>query len=108
MQHQMTPEVRAAVVLRDGGCVAPRIDPRAGPCFDWLGRPLTHPLVGIEVDYVNRGSRGGRHELAGDHVTLCPGHHRGTGPGTHGYIWATAHRAELRAYLEGVTRGIAS
>jgi hypothetical protein len=51
------------------------------------------------MDYVRLGSHGKRHELVIDHVQVCPGHHRGTGPSA-GYQWATSHRPLLRAYLE--------
>ena len=51
------------------------------------------------MDYVRQGAIGARHELACDHVWLCPWHHRGTGP-TAGVVWATSHRPQLRAYLE--------
>ena len=55
----------------------------------------------LELDYIRgRDAKGPRHLLAGDHVMLCAGHHRGTGP-QRGVIWATAHREALRAYLDG-------
>lgn len=94
--------VRMVVFLRDGGCVAPRLDPGAGPCADQWGDPLPgdRHLIGLEMDYVRRGATGKRHELARDHVALCAGHHRGTGP-QGGAVWATAHRALLRGYLDG-------
>jgi len=93
-------EVRAVVFVRDGGCVALRIDSKAGPCHDAWGSPLGwRVLSGMEMDYIRKRSTGRRHELASDHVTLCPGHHRGMGA-RQGYVWATAHRPELREYLE--------
>ena len=96
----MTPTpgmVRAAVILRDGGCMAPVLDPLAGPCADRWGSPLGHKLD-LEMDYIRRDHIGGRHQLERDHVALCAGHHRGSGA-TGGYVWATAHRELLRDYL---------
>lgn len=103
----MTPgQVRAAVIIRDGlRCVAPLVDSKATLCRDKWGELLTprfHPNE-LEMDYVRNGARGDRHELVEDHVALCPGHHRGTGP-TAGYVWATANRPSLRAYLVRVGR----
>lgn len=97
----MDPAVRAAVLLRDGGCVAPLLDPDAGPCYDQWGYPPRFALQDVEADYVRRGATGQRHELARDHVTLCPGHHRGMGP-TEGHVWATANRPLLRSYLDSL------
>jgi hypothetical protein len=92
--------MRMAVFLRDMGCVAPRIDPDAGPCRDvWGMKAPAHPLAGMELDYVRRGSSDRHHVSERDHVTLCPGHHRGTGAQA-GATWATSHREELRAYLD--------
>lgn len=69
-------------------------------CYDEWGYPM-HPCepTHLEADYVRYGAVGGRHQFARDHVLLCPGHHRGTGP-NNGYVWATAHRELLRKYLE--------
>ena len=96
-------ETRQAVALRDMGCIAPALDPHAGPCRDrWGARMDNAPrflaLVDGEMDYVRQDAIGARHQLPEDHVWLCPGHHRGTGP-SHGVVWATAHRPELRGYL---------
>lgn len=94
--------MRWEVLTRDGGCVAPRLDPRAGPCRDrWGYEPKMLHLDELEADYVRLGAKGDRHELPEDHVAVCPGHHRGTGA-SGGYQWATAHREELRAYLDGL------
>ena len=93
-------EMRAAVLIRDGGCIAIRLDWQAGPCRDQWGAHIPEDcLPEMELDYIRLRATGKRHELASDHVTLCPGHHRGTGA-QQGYVWATAHRAELREYLE--------
>lgn len=95
-------QVRAAVISRDAGCVARRVDPKAGPCRDqWGHTVLAVALDALEMDYVRHGARHGRHGAAADHVALCPGHHRGTGA-QRGYVWATNHRAQLRAYLESM------
>ena len=100
--------MRTAVILRDGGCMAPTLDPEAGPCFDGWGDPLRNAWD-VEIDYIERGATGDRHVLATDHVSLCAGHHRGTGPQA-GRIWAKGHgrREMLRAYLAwkvGITVG---
>lgn len=96
----MTAEVRDEVMRLDGRCVAPLVDPEAGPCYDQWGEPLVaRGTEGLEADYVRHGAHGPRHALARDHVAVCPGHHRGTGP-QGGRQWATAHRADLREYLE--------
>jgi len=88
---------REEVMRRDGSCVAARLDANAGPCTDTWGRITETPT--LEADYVRHGAKGKRHELASDHVAVCPGHHRGAGA-TAGAVWATSHRAELRAYLD--------
>ena len=93
-------EMRAAVIVRDGGCVAPRLDPDSGPCFDRWGGPLGNRFD-VEIDYIREASTGARHELARDHVAVCAGHHRGMGP-RRGRQWATAHRPLLRDYLTGL------
>lgn len=96
-------ETRWEVYSRDDGrCVAQLIDPFAGPCYDQWGNHIATTVVAFddgEMDYVRLGAHGARHELAIDHIWLCPGHHRGTGPSA-GYQWATAHRADARAYLD--------
>jgi len=91
--------VRWEVWSRDQGCVARKVDEHAGPCRDAWGGLIPDAGVDVgEMDYVRLDSVGPRHVLPEDHVWLCPGHHRGTGP-SKGYVWATAHRPELRAYL---------
>jgi hypothetical protein len=96
---------REAVHARDRGCVAHRIDPHAGPCYDRWGKHIEPVRVGWdegEMDYVRLDAHGPRHALPEDHIWLCPGHHRGTGPSA-GYQWATSHRREERRYLEAIT-----
>ncbi len=88
------------VIARDRCCVAHKIDPKSGMCRDKWGY-LMHPceIKNLEADYVRHGATAPRHVSASDHVLICPGHHRGTGP-SRGEVWATAHRQELRAYLD--------
>jgi hypothetical protein len=85
----VTPALRLAVLERDGGCVAWRVEqltePRSTPC----GGRLT--LDHVQDGY---GRMGKRAPSDMDHlVTLCYNHHQGPGG------WATSHRPELRAYL---------
>ena len=96
----MKPEVVDAVRRRDGGCAAPRIDPRAGPCFDEWGRLMARTAWWLcELDHYDYTGRYDARPLvkAEQVVMVCPGHHRGTGP-QRGRAWATAHRAEIKAY----------
>jgi len=94
---------RTLVMLRDQGCIAPRLDPEAGPCYGKWGDRMEppHRWDDLEADYIEVGAHGPRHLLAKDHVALCPGHHRGTGPQA-GAVWAKrkGRRAALRAYLD--------
>lgn len=92
-------DVRSEVFALDGGCVAPIIDPEAGPCFDQWGEAIYRTdLHNMEMDYVRYGAEGKRHELVQDHITACPGHHRGAGP-NRGFQWTTANRVACREYL---------
>lgn len=97
--------LRWDVYRRDMGCIAPRVDPDAGPCYDAWGKPIRPEQadwsVG-EMDYVRLESHGKHHELLIDHAWVCPGHHRGTGPSA-GYQWATSHRRQMREWLEEQT-----
>lgn len=98
----MTPGMcRAECMARDDQrCQARAIDPKAGPCRDREGHVVVYvPFGQLEMDYVRHGSHAKRHEDPRDHVMLCPGHHQGRGA-QQGYVWATAHRAEMRAWLE--------
>jgi hypothetical protein len=94
-------DLRDRIITRDNGCMAWYIDEGAGPCYDRWGQILREDAgpAQLEMDYVRLGARGRHHELEVDHVCLCAGHHRGTGP-QGGYIWATSHRSELREYLD--------
>lgn len=102
-------EARDAVIARDRRCMAGPLDPRSGLCYDKWGRevfPWATMFNGLEVDRVRDRPTMGKAPEHGDPdhmVALCPGHHRGTGP-QNGYIWATANRPLLRAYLERVTK----
>jgi hypothetical protein len=87
---KVDPAERAHVLKRDGGCIAPQIepDPAPGPCW---GK--------IELDHVKDDPRIGdrapsdRYHL----VSVCNGHsEKGMRAG---YQWNTAHRAEERAWL---------
>lgn len=82
----VTPELRRLVMLRDGGCVAPNIDPRASLC---AGR--------LTLDHVKDQPRMGLRAPSdmAHLVTLCEGHHLRT-------EWATSHRPELRDYLRSI------
>lgn len=94
--------LRWDVFSRNRRCEAALIDKQAGPCYDRWGHTV-HPGRATwnegEMDYVRLESHGQRHELVFDHIWLCPGHHRGTGPSA-GYQWATANRRQQREWLE--------
>lgn len=99
MRDPVTPEVYAAVMRRDGYCVATRLDPTCGPCRDkWGGYIAPHDERGAQLDHIHHGygKMGVRAPSDPAHlVRLCAGHHLGG--------WATSHRAALRAYLAEVT-----
>ena len=98
----MVREVRDVVFLRNQRCEAGLIDPNAGPCYDRWGKHILSTKVGWnqgEMDYVRLDAHDDRHKDPKDHIWVCPGHHRGTGPSA-GYQWATAHRREERDWLE--------
>jgi hypothetical protein len=88
-------------------CIAAIVDRKAGPCYDKWGTvipakmPFPKAYKVLEMDYVRYEAIGKHHELKEDHVAICPGHHRGTGPSA-GFIWATSHRPQERAYLDRV------
>jgi hypothetical protein len=91
-------ECRAEVLARDRVCQAPTISKQAGTCFNRWGGTLLNEPQDLEIDFIRNGAIGKRHELPCDHVALCPGHHRGTGP-QRGYVWATANRELLALHL---------
>lgn len=82
----VTPELRAAVLERDGGCVARLFDEELMYC---RGR--------LTLDHVKDEPRMGVRAPSDTWhlVTICSWHHLETG-------WATSHRHELRAYLRYV------
>jgi len=81
----VTPDVRVAVLERDRGCVAVTLGEDPADC---RGR-LTLDHVKDQPRMGKRAPSDARH-LA----TVCEFHHLDG--------WATSHRPELRAYLEGV------
>lgn len=102
----MTPtqQARADVLAADGGCVATVVDRRAGACRDYQGDLVLGRMVDVrtlEVDRVRDDPTMGKapsHTDRARMVSLCPGHHRGVGAQA-GYVWATAHRPDLRVYM---------
>lgn len=76
------PALRAHVFQRDGGCMAPQLDPTVKGCN---GR--------LTVDHIKEQPRMGKRAPDDEAhlVSMCVYHHLGG--------WATAHRPELRAYL---------
>ena len=85
----VTAELRQAVFERDRGCVAGQ----------FIGSPVQAVMCRgpLTLDHVKSEPRMGvRAPSDMAHlVTLCTWHHLESG-------WATSHRPELRAYLEGV------
>ena len=97
MRDQVTPELRALVLARDGGCVATRLD-ADHQCMSLWGPVARTDLWAMTLDHVKDEPRMGRRAPSdAEHlVTLCYGAHIVTG-------WATSHRPELRDYLARVT-----
>ena len=94
MKDRVSPELAAAVFLRDQGCMAPRL---GGSAHDCWGRN--------RIEHVKAEPRmGKRAEPRMDRLlVLCSGH---TEDGTRaGYCWATdkRNRAAMRDYLRAVT-----
>ena len=86
----MTPDTRLAVLERDDGCVAVTLGEDPAACSGRLTLDHVHDEMGV-------GKRRAPSDMA-HLVTLCEGH---TEAGARaGYQWNTAHRPELRAYLE--------
>jgi hypothetical protein len=104
--------LRAAVVVavtrRDGGCVAPLLDPKAGPCYDRWGQLMARTEIAkCEIDHWDWRGRGKRRAQATvEQVVMgCPGHHRGTGPNG-GRAWMTANRDLIGKWVRGeISRG---
>jgi hypothetical protein len=88
----VTPEMRELVLKRDGGCVAPRLQPwsQSGKCWGALS-----------LDHVKDHARMGKRAPSdpGHLVTICMGHHVWTD-------WATSHRPLLREYLRAYREGL--
>ena len=84
----VTPEMRQAVLERDGGCVAPWLCFETGAEAACSGR--------LTLDHVREQPMMGKRAPSdmAHLVTLCEHHHLDG--------WATSHRPELRAYLESV------
>lgn len=95
MNDPVTPALRTAVLTRDQGCVAPRLGATA-PCDGplQLDHVKDQPHIGDPI--IKRGPlRKHRYRAPSDmsHLaSVCRRHHLDG--------WATAHRPELRAYLE--------
>lgn len=85
----VSPELRLAVLERDGGCVAARI------IDSWEGE-LCHGR--LTLDHVRDEPMMGKRAPSdmAHLVSLCEWHHLESG-------WATSHRPELRTYLETVS-----
>lgn len=83
-----------AVIDRDKQCIAPLLDPDAGPCRDRWGRvvPATS-LRAATVDHVPPYPGAPRISTRRWMARICWGH------GVHGH-WETAHRDAERAHLE--------
>jgi hypothetical protein len=91
MRTTVTPELRAAVIKRDGDCMAPRL---GGTSMDCFGR--------LRLEHVQDG--GGRMGVRAESdmahlVTLCSGHTEDGMRG--GYVWCTdrRNRDAMRRYL---------
>lgn len=90
--HRVTPAERAeyeAVEVRDGGCMAPVLDPDSGPCEGRLTR-----------QHVKDGPGGPRITDRAHLLMLCERHHLWSG-------WATSKRglAMQREYLRTLHPG---
>lgn len=110
MKKGIPPEVRAAVLHRDGyRCMASVLDRDAGWCKDRFDHLITrwphHDPGGdkLEINHVKEAGKpmmGKKAPTDISHlVALCPWHHRGTKAGSN---WEARNRHLLRAYLEGL------
>lgn len=90
----VTPAVRQAVLIRDGGCVAPYLGAPDG-CATAFGYPVpTGATDGwVELDHVRDQPMIGKRAPSdvAHLVSLCHHHHQDG--------WATANRGVLRLYL---------
>lgn len=91
---KVSPQLWSHVIQRDGGCMAPLLDPAADLCRTLAGDIRSRNWVGfLTVDHVKDAAMMGKRAPsdAAHLVCLCI-HHNDNG-------WASAHRAEERAYL---------
>jgi hypothetical protein len=89
MAHDpVTPALRLALLMRDGGCVAPRLDPSL---LELCSGRLTLDHV---REHAAMGGRRAPSDMA-HMVVICENHHLYSG-------WATSHRPLLREYLTRV------
>ena len=98
-EDAVTPELHAAVLVRDRRCIRAKMEPGHG-CRDRWGNPhAPDALEYLTLDHIQDGyGRMGKRapsDLA-HLVSLCWDAHLGG--------WATSHRPELRAYLERVNK----
>jgi hypothetical protein len=110
-KRMIDPTIREEVLRRDGyKCVAPRLDPEAGPCRDRWDQPITFwrgkdpGPYRLEMNHVKDTGMlmmGRKAPTDVDHlVSLCPWHHRGTKAGSN---WEAVHRDQLRAWVASRT-----
>jgi len=96
----VTPELHAAVLVRDRRCVQAQLD-ITHTCKDIWGNPhLSEALERLTLDHVQSAyGRMGRRapSTMATLVSLCGRAHLGG--------WATSHRPELRAYLARIEGG---
>ena len=100
MRDQVSPEMYRAVIARDGGCVAPLVDPGCSPCRSQWGAVHDRSFLGmLTLDHVREEAMMGKRARSDMRhlVAICYGHHIATTGG--GSNWATSHRGVLRDYL---------
>lgn len=86
-------KLRRIVISRDGGCVAPKLDPGAGPCRRTVDGEIVSARDDryLELDHVREEPGGQLPTDAAHLVAACQYHHRGG--------WSTSNRAPIRTYL---------
>lgn len=93
VKDPVRPADREEVYRRDGGCIAPLVDPNAGPCRTRWGRVCDRTYrQAFTLDHVPPSAGGTRVSRPRWMVTVCWGHHVIT-------HWATSHRPAEREYL---------
>jgi hypothetical protein len=87
-EWRVAPELAEYVLNRDGGCIAPRVDPKAGPCS---GR--------VTLDHVKTSLRMAERAPSDKHhlVSVCEGHSENGAKA--GHQWNTASRELERKWL---------